>query len=747
MEGKYRIRFSAFFVFCFLSSIIFQLIGAKNILFDVYKWHIVQPESVQGGIELVVLFLFLSFCASKLDHKGLFLFIILISTGLYLRLHQVLEPAVAALFYFEIIIFFGGTVRRLVGISKRNKIIDYFDSCVIGLSFWGFFAIFLSLLGHGTFHELRMLTVLILLFCIISGSFRGWDYPLSFKIAMKIMNSGKVERVGGIFLLILVLVQFAKSNRAIDYDSIWYGLRPEYVLMGNHSIFENLGLVQFVHYYPKLFELFLLPISNLGDYSFIYAGTILFFALLLLVVCAFLKSLGATTVEGIYITILIGTIPGISNMASTAKTDMFTAFLIILSTYYLWLFIRDRFELHYLIFSFMSAFLSFGGKLSSLVYMPMILLGFAIHLTIGIYRGLEIKKLLRACIGQIKTSYMFICAITILTVLGIHYRTYILTGYPIYSILGGLWMKLGFEIKYPLAKNVEAIAGERENILEVMRHWYRLLFNPGGYSHYVMVWPGNISFYLFILVLVLVIFRKIPIKSYLQYMVIFFPVVLTGVYYQTFFPEGGDGNYYIVPVILSILMYLYPIIHTHNKKIKSAVYMGVAFFIPFQVTLMFVSHWSWSWGTASFDYKLNKPFLESSDTVKTELFNNGLGEIRSYIEEKSNADAGVKKCLAFGVDPTLVHKLPCRSESLDISRVRLGNPELFTSETEIMKYIIWDKIDYLIAPKKQMKGYEAISNVYNLLEKQQGVVKISSQEFYLLDISRIKREFLGVMFK
>ena len=66
---------------------------------------------------------------------------------------------------------------------------------------------------------------------------------------------------------------FSASPRArivvSGFDPWWYGLRGEYVLVAGGSVFKSLDLVAPVNYYPKLYELLLIPVSGLHDTSVI----------------------------------------------------------------------------------------------------------------------------------------------------------------------------------------------------------------------------------------------------------------------------------------------------------------------------------------------------------------------------------------------------------------------------------------------------------------------------------------------
>ena len=55
------------------------------------------------------------------------------------------------------------------------------------------------------------------------------------------------------------LIQAGRMNIALDFDTLWYGVRSEYILAGGAGIYENPGLVGMVYVYSKGLEVLTLP--------------------------------------------------------------------------------------------------------------------------------------------------------------------------------------------------------------------------------------------------------------------------------------------------------------------------------------------------------------------------------------------------------------------------------------------------------------------------------------------------------
>ena len=57
-------------------------------------------------------------------------------------------------------------------------------------------------------------------------------------------------------------------NGAIDFDSLWYGVRGSKILDMGKGIYENPGMIGIVYTYSKGLETLTLPLSVLPSFSF-----------------------------------------------------------------------------------------------------------------------------------------------------------------------------------------------------------------------------------------------------------------------------------------------------------------------------------------------------------------------------------------------------------------------------------------------------------------------------------------------
>ncbi len=723
----------------FCLSLLFQYLPFKNLMVDgIYQWHVKQPEFVQGGIELLVVFVLFSITAFAVQGR-LGTGVVVALSALYLRRHAVLEPVLVALLYFEIILSFGRWVLCAVDRTDGQAPVlnDYLKAFVAGLACWSALAIALSALGYGRFNHLRLMTACVGLLSLT----RGVPPFLTVHLWRAALTFSKREKAVAAALLTLFLALFAKASVAFDTDSLSYGLRPEFVLIGEHSFFDNLGLLNAIYYYPKLLELFLVPISNLGDYRFAIAGNIFFLFLLAVVVYRFFRSFAASRFAALFAVLVICTVPVVANMAATVKTDTFSTLLVVMTAYALWMSIQSR-NAKPLLWGLATSILSFGGKPTSFAYIPMLFFGFAVSLVA------TNRTAVRDLLHDLRSRHTLLSAEVLLVIIslavlaGITARTVLLTGYPFYNIsesLNGLWKALGFTLHYPFSVGVpisgvgDPLLGEIA-VMPVLKTGYELFFNPSNMIHILPIWFGNISLFLCIVVLVLVVLQRTGRREFWSLLIMNSAVILTGLVFVLFFPfgsRGGDANYYLPPIVLAMIVLFHPVLKQY--RYRPLVFASLVPFIVFQSALMLVSHFSWHHGTSAFDWQLTKPFISTAADNKQILDKAGVKEVAEYIEQRPRA----ARAVGLG-EAQAMYRLPCRYEHFD----RIGGfnkkKEVVHREELLRQYLLWAKIDYLVLPKVPHGGY--VVSLFDELEHHPLVHKVEAERYYLLDMTRVRED-------
>lgn len=694
----------------------FLVLPIKNILLGTFKWHIQQPESWQGMIEIAI---FMGILVTILQlTKGIYKIILFWATIiLYMMLNGVIIPVFIAYVYLESVKHIGYVVKGKLNIklSINKHIIDF----VIGIIVVSFCMIIMSLLGLGTISDLTILVT------ILGGVSLIIDHHLQLIITdinNYVKSNNKIDiNILFVFIVGIILIQFAKSNRCIDYDSIWYGLRPNQILFGENSFYDNLGMVSFVYYYPKLMELFYAPISGFQDYSFIYSFNIFVLAMLALLIYSFFKDLGIEKKMSLVGVAVIFSIPAIVGMGPTAKTDIFTCFLILTAHNILFLFLKDK-NIETMILGLAIAVLSYGAKLTSLLYTTLIIITFFLIILI-----MHLKKKTVFREKKIHKGVSILFVITILVVLGITYRTYLLTGYPTYKTGANIWEKIGFNGKYPFYGSDEmGLTGIKiVSIKDIIKRIYSVFFDPKNLEHIIMLWTANI--YIFYLIFISIFKKYINLNSVIKKMIALNALVFGGAIYYLITMGVPDGNYFIVPII-NLIIILISIIHTiGNKTIKKIFYMCTVLMIGLNSITMFVSHSSWKWGTRVFDFNIFKSNFETN-TRNEEVFNyHGLLEIYNYLSENNI------KVVASG-DENIIHRLPGRVEALNnIASGHIGNPIILSSYDEFIKFINWSGVTGFVVDKDN-NNFPQYINYINKIQEEYSTIKIDDTNYTLVVI-------------
>ena len=686
---KKTLNKNIFIAISLLTLCICTFIPFYNMLIKgVYSWHIRQPEFIEGGLEIVI-FIIISFFLTQYNRKNSSR--TLLACGmLYLSLNGVIIPFVVVYIYFEIISFIGS---RILG--KNKGIIKNF---ITGISVWLFFAILFSLINHGTINELRIITFLLLLVSLLKKTDQEYKTLAStlFCWINRISNDKKSIFIFTV-LIFFIFSLVAKTNTAIDYDSIWYGLRPEHVLVGENSFYDYLGYSAFVYYYPKLMELFYLPISGLGDYSFIITANIfilIFFMTSFYELVSVVFKKNKSYLFKISFVLVLFSIPAIANIATTAKPDIMGALFTFLSFSFFVQYINNR-DLDNIYYSLISIVMLTGTKLTYLLWGGVLFVAICIFVTIVIKPGKnEFKSILSLKNNKQNIEILFF---TIIGVLGVHYRTLKLTGYPLYPILIDAFNKIGFKSKYPFKSSSVRIDLEFPDINGIIYRVYQFTFDPNNLGKVIMLWTSSILFYL----IMLCMFKRLLIKSntnsnesskdkvtyyfrkFFKWILLFY--ILISIYYASSL-ESPDGNYFIIPIVFSVFILFYYILECdfEYKLEKDIIKLSFAAFILLHLVLSFVSHSSWSYGTKAFSSEIVINNYETSERNKQILEYNGIYNISNHLEEQFSN----RRVISSAFELTMIDRIDAPIEAFnEIGNDYLSNGIITETYEKFCEYI------------------------------------------------------------
>ena len=524
---------------------------------DFRTWHLFG--------EAVVLLGLLQGAGHAVCGRGRGYGLILLISSLFLWVHRIFLPVVVTGFYVALLMLLGEDlllpVRRAEGRYAARGALRAVQDLLMGGAAMQIFLTGLSVLhvgGPGAVRKAAAVLLLLgLLFFLLfqkSGIFplllpekvpEGSDDPVLKKTLL-------------ISVLWILLIHAGRMNITLDYDSVHYGLRSFYVLDNGRGIFENLGSVNAVYYYPKGLELLTLPLSGTPTYGFVLSFSF-WCAVLVLLLTREMTGRIAGPLAGTLAMFFTACIPGVMNLATSAKTDMVTLLFQLLFAAEILERIRAREEdaAHALRPLFYAA----GTLLFTLTLKPTaIAFSGALFLSWLLYEGLramrekrarakrnsaaraagtagasaslntqEIERARAAATGAAGSEratraqnggahgpiwpFLWVIAVPGAALTGVTARTFRLTGYPLVTVFTGIWEKLGMHGKSPLAvqsvPNAAAGYSLKETVLYFAERCFRFFIAPVGEKalHIRIAW-GTPLFLMLLLSLIAVLLQS-----------------------------------------------------------------------------------------------------------------------------------------------------------------------------------------------------------------------------------------------
>jgi hypothetical protein len=519
-------------------------------------------------------------------------------------------------------------------------------------------------------------------------------------------------------------VLFARSQASIaGYDSFWYGLRPEYVFAPGHSAFESLGLVSPVYYFPKLYEMFLLPVSALGDSTVVDGMTLLVFVLVVLACRVLMQRIGMPAAAQNPLLLLIATTPALANLVLGPKPDVIATLLVLLASIAALELSRTRIAAG--IWLMTCGLLAVMAKLVAIPYVTVITLA----------GGVMAWRFRHAHVPEPVTEKRIACAAllgaSILAVF-VTARTFMLTGMPTIGpdALFALWQALGLHLHEP--------AGTLH--WQTPHDWSRqpgifldLAFRPyHNLPTMVISWIGNAWIWLGGLALVTVLLRRRhPPQSPLCPLS---ALALCGLYMLFglgWMSRGSDGNYFLYALLpgLIILSHI-AFSHLSTTTIKTIAIACLPLFIAVQAAYSFTSA-HWVPGTRAFDLRFGLVSHNLKSLRKKSLRTAGLSTIGAYLK----AEHGLPRAVGYVQEPENF-LLPARFEYL--AAVSYSRPEYLTDSDQFLRFLRLAKIGYLILPlpdtPQKIRPNSVILEAARQWEKLPGVRRIDDKRYMMLDL-------------
>lgn len=543
-----------------------------------------------------------------------------------------------------------------------------------------------------------------------------------------------------VFALPFFILQMNRSNVALDYDSLRYGLRSAFVLFPE-GFFSAHGQINSVYSYPKGLELLTYPLNYLPGYGFLLSFSLWTYLALALVFGLLLFHFQKNR-KKLYLGILcFFLLSSVGNMSLTMKTDLFTL-LLQLSALYFFL-KRKRLQSCFLLFfsySFKPTAVVFSTLLG-IVFLLTMLLEFLgkrntktntkeninINANTGINSNTNHNTIQAK--GEKWTSELPFVLFSLVYTGLITLRTFLITGLPFSTTFTGIFKAIGFHVNWPF--NLDAhvdYSGElsfSESALSFFRRLFSFLFYPVGedMEHVAIAWSGV----LFPLILLFALWqcfsigRKcLPGKNSLpggnsllernsssgreaflcrgsgdaspwEYLPLALSFLVIMVFSLLSFVMLWqiDGNYYILWESLALLLCFSG--GNLQEKRGFILLIKAFFFFPFYLAA-FLSTITTSWAGAVGFTPIDLANKGYYDHALVELENQGeKGSLPAFSEMAKNPRHHV---LAFAETPEC-YRIPCNVQSITDVEGSGGSPGLYDSPLYFAWFLKWSNTDYV----------------------------------------------------
>lgn len=704
--------------------LLFFMLPIKSYFYDgPYSWHLWQPSVYQGIIELCVVFLvtFVLFFMFFIKQKRYAIFLWGVFFAAFLRNHNLDVPLTVAVFYFNFLYF--------IGSSLKNEGRDIVCSIIIGAVLWVTILLILSFFNKATPQIMWLIILLIGLYSFLSKKHNMYMIILS-RISFR--NTSKIDIAALSVLIVYFVAICLKTNHPPTFDEVWYLLRGGQILNRHGSFFENIIYPNmWVAYYPKFYEILIFPLEYFDNFAFSKSMSFGFYIITCSVIYRIIgdsfqplfgpiSGVNSRPLSLLLLSLPIISIPVLASQGVSTKPDG----IAILFFLYGW----------YLFLQYIKL-----GKLENLITASL-LVGFVVSIRLIAlpYSGcalilfLAYRFLRKPTNNDIPISTVFIWSFFIICFFLLITRTFLLTGVPFVQLDGSeliskLYNAFGFQYKYPFERSQ---AYSSEHFLPTPILFFRSLFEPQGvrasfdwFSNYFL-FLALISWYVALKT------RAITFDLNAGSLYIILGAVMAVLLNHPLL-QGGDGNYYIIPVVFSSLMMTR---YVQNRITLSKVVAGVIIaYTAFNFMIFFIINPFWTPGTAEVKLDFSSNPFGRVDYKETIIRNVEMSDVMDQLPI-DNSD-----CYLFGIAPRYQgYVMGC--SFLSAKWLEIDKPVIFSDFKAFIRFLKEGKINYLIypkfAPQRQFVEYS------KSLESCKGIETFRGRSYLLVkinDISLIER--------
>lgn len=671
---------------------------AKGLLLDgIYGWHIRQKEFTWMMAELAAVAAMLGIIWLVMSRKTEKWILTGVIAAVFAWLHVVAFPMVISALYVGYLFLTGWTIRtRLFRDDVKHAAFSDFLSG--SASVIVIFCI-CSAMGIGTIPILRYVVLFTgaaeLLLAV--GTWKQ-NREREQERDQKGTCLTKIQSALVVFMIVMVLLQIGRMGISLDFDSLWYGVRSEYMLNSGGGIYENPGTVGLVYTYSKGLEVLLLPLADLPSHSYL----IFFNVWTAVLTLAGVYQIGRFYMNKTYALLAaacVSSIPAVMNMSITAKADSMTLLVQVLMVLY---------SLHYLKKKQAGDLLiAAGAYLLSLTLKPTaVVFSTAVFGMTFLYLLVTRRLTLK---GTWKPWFAPLAALAAL--IGIWARTVMITGIPVTSVFSSLFSKMGFQLKYPFADIPLYGGGGSEGLLSYL--WdtlYKMALLPVGetMNHVVFAWGTSLMFFLIVVCLFTVMLKKSLEKRDKCFdcyaMTVLIPFILVCLVSLLMLGQI-DGNYFMLLYVFLVLVGCTVISRLDVKWLQTSILIMLIPILLLNVTISAVSNWAWSLGFTPVQV-INNGYVDheaAQEKAMKEAGNTNIWEILAKDPQT--------RVIAAGNHPQ-VFDFPCNVQSYDDITSSWGNVVLVKTMDNFIEYLDYAKTDYVYM---QAGAIERESRCYELM--------------------------------
>ncbi len=686
----------------------------------ILHWHVSQASYREGLLEAIVLYAVV-LAGFSLSARKVGLAIAGIAIALYLRRHHVDAPALAALVYFEALFAAGASTLALL--RADNGVTERLLQFVAGLCMVALVLLASSLAGYGRPDDLLWVAALGSAVVLVATR----RQPVSFEAARRVTAMRGSARALALALGIWFVVLLARTNHTTGYDPLWYGFRPEHVLAPDRSLFDETGLVAPVFYFPKLYELVLMPLSAASDFSFPLAYGIYLLAFGAWLAYAFARQLGADTRFALCAAALVATLPAIANMALAPKPDLLAGVLVVAVAALLHRALAERAWAPAL-YGGAAGALAIQAKLVAIPYVGALVLA-----ALGAAALLAWRER-RAWTRPDRASSLVFAASLVVTA-ALVARTLVLAGVPTIGpdALMSVWTALGFELKDPVGTLDWTRPQDYGDLPQLTAD---LLLFPTRLDHIVITWIGNAWLWLavYAVLAALVLRRRVALDA--RAIVLSAPVLAVGMLLAlgvAYHYRGGDGNYLIAPLALGSIVTVAcaAAVMRERPMLELSAFAGIVAACAFHALFSFANA-AWSTpGTRSIDADFTRSPIDTRHLRRDELVAAGLAEFENWLRTAPRQ----LRVIGYAEREDQAYWLSARYESL--GNLQFMRPELVYDAAGFARLLDLAAIDVVLLPKAfdPRRHARAVFDHAAVLAQRPGVVTRDFGAFLAYDLT------------